>query len=495
MMKRRAAGFCGIDIGTQGVRVCILSAGGEVLGVGTAPLPRGQREGARHEQQPTAWWPAVVAAIRAALAAAVEVEVQSVALDATSGTVLVEAPDGTSVGAALMYDDARAIEQAVRAQAVGADLWDGLGYRMQPAWALPKTVWLLENGAVRPGDRVVHQSDHVLRQLVGDRVATDTSHALKTGCDLVAGTWPWDVLESLGVAPALLPDLVRPGTMLGEVGREAARQSGLRLGTPVRAGMTDGCAAQIATGALRPGSWSSALGTSLVVKGCTAELVRDPGGAVYSHRHPDGAWLPGGASSTGAGALAAINPDGDAATFDALTGQADGLVPFPGVTYPLMGRGERFPFVASDAEGFTAPEAETPAARFAAVCQGIAYVERLAYGVLRHLGAEVDGPVAFSGGAARNGWWNQLRADVLGRPALVPGTTEAAAGMAILAAAGPGELAETAGRMVRVERRYEPDPERGERLRSGYERMVGTFVDRGWLSAAVADTVVAGRAA
>jgi sugar (pentulose or hexulose) kinase len=265
---------------------------------------------------------------------------------------------------------------------------------------------------------------------------------------------------------------------------DAARETGLVSGTPIVAGMTDGCAAQIAARALRPGDWSSALGTTLVVKGATRDLVRDPGGAVYSHRHPDGGWLPGGASSTGAGVLGV--EDG----FDVLTTQASRLVPMPGVTYPLVGRGERFPFVAPDAAGFLAAEARTPEERFAALCQGIAYVERLAYDVLGALGADVTGAVTLSGGTARNAWWNQLRTDVLGRPTLVPASTQAATGMAVLAAAPPGLLAATAERMVRIRHRYEPDPERGAALRPGYERLVDALVARSWLPADVADKAV-----
>ena len=45
------------------------------------------------------------------------------------------------------------------------------------------------------------------------------------------------------------------------------------------------------------------LGTTLVLKGVTPDLIKDPSGVVYSHRSPDGNWLPGGASSVGAGVI------------------------------------------------------------------------------------------------------------------------------------------------------------------------------------------------
>lgn len=476
--------YLGVDVGTQGVRAVLLDPAGVLLGSGAAALPASRRDGARHEQQAGDWWVAVVTSIRTALhSAGSAVAVEAMAVDATSGTVLVEHRDGTAAGPALMYDDARATEQADRAAAVGAAYWAEMGYRIQASWALPKSLWLLENGAVADGDHIVHQSDHLVRRLTGSAVATDTSHALKTGADLRDASWPQALFDELGLSAGILPDLVWSGTIIGIVGPDAARATGLRVGTPIRAGMTDGCAAQIAAGALAPGSWSSALGTTLTIKGSTSSPVHDPGGSVYSHRHPDGGWLPGGASSTGAGAITTALPDVDGDGLARLTEGIEQLDPPTQVTYPLVSQGERFPFVAREARGFLAPEASDPQQRLSALCHGIAYVERLAYDVLGWLGADVSGTVWLTGGTTRNHWWNQLRCDLLGRPANVPQSAQAAGGMAILAAAAPGELTETARRMVRVGERYQPDPERAARLRPGYERLVEDLVGRGWLEA------------
>lgn len=494
-VRDRGAAFCGVDVGTQGVRSVVLSASGEQLGAGAAPISGDHRDGAVHEQSADAWWGALVAAVRGAVdQAGPGVEIAALALDATSGTVVVEDMAGAARGPGLMYDDTRAAEQAVRAQTVGADLWRDLGYRMQPAWALPKVLWLQDNDALGHGDRVVHQADHLLRRLTGEPVATDTSHALKTGVDLRTASWPQDVLADLGVPVSLLPEVVLPGTVLGTVSEGAARLTGLRPGTSVRAGMTDGCAAQIAARALRPGSWSSALGTTLVLKGSTPDLILDPTGAVYCHRNPDGGWLPGGASSTGAGVLRDTFPDIDSAGLAVLTEQAAELATGTALVYPLSGHGERFPFVAPQAQGFGLDEVDGDPARFAALCLGIAYVERLAYDVLGTLGADISGPVSFTGGTARNRWWNQLRADVLGRPALLPASAQAAVGMAVLAAAPPGELAETAETMVAVSGTVAPGGARGAELLGGYRRLVAALADRGWLDDALAQRVLDFRA-
>jgi len=488
-------GYLGIDVGTQGVRAVVLSAEGARLGDGSAPLSGDLRRAGLHEQDPEQWWSALVRAVGAALTGAgADTVIDAVALDATSGTVVVEDASGRARGPGLMYDDARAVEQAARAQDVGQSLWRALGYRMQPSWALPKVMWLQEHGALEAGDRIAHQSDHLVRRLTGTPVATDTSHALKTGVDLRHTAWPEELFATLGVPRAVLPDVVLPGTVLGTVSAAAGRQTGIPAGTPVRAGMTDGCAAQIGARALSPGSWSSALGTTLVIKGSTPEVVHDPTGAVYCHRNPDGGWLPGGASSTGAGVLRTSFPDASGEDLDRLTSEAARLPPPREVTYPLAGSGERFPFVAPDARGFAEPDGthHDPVRLFSALCHGVAYVERLAYDALGLLGADVSGPVSLSGGASRNEWWNQLRTDVLGRPTVVPDSVEAAVGMAVLAAAPSGELGRTADRMVHLRTQYQPDADRAEGLQDGYRRLVTALTDRGWLDPTIADRVLRG---
>jgi len=480
--------WAGADIGTQSVRVTIVDESGATRGTGSAPLASTRTDG-RHEQDPERWWQAFCQASRQAVADLPAAAIGAIALDATSGTFLLADADGTPRTPGLMYDDARAGAEVPDVLAAGAGLWDRLGYAMQRSWALPKLVWLLRNDAGLRADadrlRLVHQADQLASRLTGGPVATDVSHALKTGYDLDADRWPHDVLARLDVPTTLLPEVVRPGSTLGVVHPAAAEQCGLPAGTPVRAGMTDGCAAQLAAGALTEGSWNAILGTTLVLKGVTAARLTDPGGAVYSHRHPDGGWLPGGASSSGAGAIAAAYPGLTAAELDGLAERASAYEPAGALRYPLAGRGERFPFVDPAAEPFVVGSFADDADGYAGLLQGVAFVERLCYAYLRSLGARTDGPVTLTGGGARSRYWCQLRADVLGRPLRVPRDAEPAVGMAVLAAAGTGSVAATAARMARPYVEVEPRPGGPERFTEAYRRFVAELHRRGSIDAAL----------
>jgi sugar (pentulose or hexulose) kinase len=245
--------------------------------------------------------------------------------------------------------------------------------------------------------------------------------------------------------------------------------------------MTDGCTAQLACGAVVAGRFVSILGTTLVVKGASEQLVSDPAGVVYSHRHPGGLWLPGGASNTGGEALKAGFAGTDLRALDAAAARHG---PARCVIYPLVRDGERFPFLEPRARGFVLgkPADETEAYR--AALDGVAFVERLAYDHLACLGVEAADGIATAGAAAGSAVWNRIRATVLGRPLFRPRHPNSAFGAALLAAAGTVHdgFDAAAAAMVRRADEVEPDRREEEALTANYLRFVHELRNRGWLA-------------
>lgn len=447
--------WLGIDIGTQSLRAIALCDDGTVFGPVSVPL-HSTRSPGRHEQDPNEWIHAArtaVAQLTRSLPAGIDI--RALAVDGTSGTLVPVATDGAPVGAATMYDDQRGSSYLELVRDVGAEVWARMGYSMQSSWALPRLLSMRANSANR---RFAHQPDVILSHLAARAVATDPSTALKTGADLDTIGWPEDVLLGLGIDPGELPPLVPSGTPVGTVAPAVAAELSLPHDVMLIAGATDGVAAQLAAGAVDPGSACTVLGTTLVLKTVASRRVGDPVSGIYSHRAPlADAWYPGGASNVGAGAIQTLLPGRDLA---ALTVAAAATTDIP-ISYPLTGRGERFPIVSDHAEGFWPrdPAEMTDLEVFRSIAFGVAFVERLAFDRLKDYGVPVERVITIGGGA-RNEWWLGVRATVLGRPVFVPGLPEGSLGMAVLAAAAQREtaLSDAVRELVRPPRPIEPVP-------------------------------------
>ncbi len=398
----------GLDVGTQGVRAVVCDAEGNVLAQArqefAAPcqvelLPPGWTE-----QQPADWWEAAESCLSRVVAQLRESgrsldDLRAIAVDSTSGTVVTLDRSGRPLRPAIMYNDTRAVSETAECNSAGADLIVKLAYRFSASFALPKILWVKHNEPEIFEQAIfIHAADYIVGKLTGDFLTSDTSNALKTGYDLIDGRWPEFIEASLAIPAGKLPTVVSPGTIIGEVSDECARQTGLRRGTSVVAGVTDGTAGFLASGAVQIGDWNSTIGTTLVIRGVSSELIRDPLGRIYNHAHPDGYWLPGGASNCGAECLQQLFQGRD---LDQLNAYVPQYSPTALLVYPLVRIGERLPFVDPQAEGFIVGEPRDSRELYAAYLEGVGYVERWCYELLGDLGAEIGDTIYTTGGGAQ----------------------------------------------------------------------------------------------
>ena len=483
--------WVGIDLGTQSVKVSAVTSDGHTLGHASVSLAS-HRDGVRHEQSPEDWWAATVECLRrvkSALPGAYRIG--AIATCATSGTVVVaDRKTGQPASPGVMYDDSRAATLTQEVNEAGASVWTRLGYTMQASWGLPAMVWLHRSKPLATDQVFLSQADIINWRLSGQALPSDSSHMLKMGFDSENMAWPTQELAVLGLPTESLNDVVEPGVIVGSTSVATETATGIAAGTPIVSGMTDGSAAQLAAGAVTAGQWNSVLGTTLVIKGSSDVRRVDPGGAIYCHRAPFGAgWWPGGASSTGA---RSISEHLAGVPVESLSFQSVALETLP-IHYPLVGHGERFPFIAQAAEGFTLRgvlPTDTPR-RFATIALGIALLERLCFDAVAFAGYPVDGEIALTGGGSRNREWNALRADTLARPVMVPLDTESSKGMAILARAAleaptARGLSDTAQEMISRAYSLQPEETNLALISNRYRTLIEELNRRGWLSADLA---------
>ncbi len=472
----------GLDVGTGGARAFAVRPDGVVVARASQAFKRPPvtpRPGWA-EQDAHTWWEAACDCLQTLSTALDEVQVVALAVDSTSGTFVPLDAAGEPLMPALMYNDNRAAGLEGEVNAAAGAFTARMGYTFPPAFALCKLAWLARNRPeiVEQTAGFAHAADYLVGRLTGDFGVTDTSNALKTGLDLETGEWP-AFIETLGVPLAKLPRVARPGAGIGAVSPRAALETGLLMGTPVIAGATDGTAAFLASGACQPGDWNITIGTTIVLRGVSPELIVDPLGRFYSHRHPDGAWLPGGASNVGGEALQTTFGD----QIGALDTLAEARLPTSIVTYPLARTGERMPFVASDATGFMDGEPADETERFAAMAEGIALVAAWSVMEAGELGAPTGGDLYLTGGAAHGRALGRVLASVFGRPLHVPAEPDAAFGSAVLAAGWAwhhGSVSVAQAAMVRPAESIEPWVEWTETYREKLEALKAACRSRGY---------------
>jgi sugar (pentulose or hexulose) kinase len=413
--------YVGLDLGTSGARAVTIDATGAVVASASRAMPPPlETEDGGRLQDPAVWREAAFGAL-AEVAGRAGSEIRALAVDGTSGTLLLCDEAGRPLGPARMYNDASAAPLASRIAALAPPESGAHGVTSPLARLLAMQD---EHAAAR---HALHQADWLAAQLTGRLAVSDDNNALKLGWDPVDRIWP-DWLDHLGTRYELLPEVVPPGTPLGPVLPEIAAQLGLATDCLVIAGTTDGCASFLATGAAEHGEGVTALGSTLTIKLLCVRPVFAPEYGVYSHRIGD-QWLAGGAANTGGAALLRFfTPE----RISELTPALRPEMPTGLEWHPLPGRGERFPI--ADLElTFEPARPDDDATFLQGLLEGIAMIEARAYALLAKLGGPPLRSVRTVGGGASNPAWRRIREGRLGVPLLEPTSLEAAYGSALLA--------------------------------------------------------------
>lgn len=417
--------FIGVDLGTSGCRAIAIDSSGVIKA--ESKIHYADKD--HHQQTPNDWWQAAQHVLKEITSKVNHQHIQSIAVDGTSGTVLLCDHAGKPLTPAVMYDQHHAKPQAeFLKQYAPKD-----SVVLSSTSGLAKILWLLEHHKVNEPFHIIHQADWISGQLSRRFDVSDFNNALKTGFDANNKIWPlWltDLFKELKINTACLPQVVAPGSRIASVHPHIASDLGLPIDVEIIAGTTDSTAAFISSGATNIGEAVTSLGSTLVLKVISDVEINDPEHGVYSQPYGQ-YWLVGGASNSGG---AVLNYYFNDEKMLELSKQLKPNVPTNLNYYPLINNGERFPINDPSMAPRITPKVDNDVVFFQGLLEGISEIEHTGYKLLEQLGAPYPTTVVTAGGGAINKAWQEIRERKLGVSVKKSKHSAAAYGAATLAA-------------------------------------------------------------
>ena len=465
MSEGRGEVVLGVDVGTSSLKAGLFALDGTPLGLVQAEYPLATPEEGAEEQDPEDWWAALAFVARELMALLDDpARLAAVSIGGQAPTLVAADADFRPTHPAITWLDQRPADEADR-------LYAQLGQPV-PVWGSwpAQAAWFVRHrpAALRHTRWLFGCPDYL-----ASRLTRTASSLLST---------PRPELDAAGLDMRLLPPLGTPGKVIGQVDPAAAVETSLPTGTPVVGGFVDGVLGVLGSGVRRPGDACMNCGTS----GTFSTVCLPPLGypmmgisILGSATNTSGKALdwfahqiaPGGAGYAELIADAATAPPG-----------ADGLLFLPHLAGERAP--ERDPRARAAWVGLTLSHDRRHLLR--ALLEGVAFSFRSIQDWIESCGADVR-DVRCVGGQARSEVWNQIKADILNRPVLVPSVVEAAVlGAAILAALGIGayaSLEQAIASMVRVSRRLEPDERNAAlyaRMLEGYRELYPALRQTNW---------------
>jgi len=346
-------------------------------------------------------------------------------------------------------------------------------------------------------------SDWIIYRLSGAQVTEPSCGSSSGMFTLAQRGWSASIPALCGLSPDVLPPVVDPGTVVGEVTAAAAEQTGLRQGTPVVAGGADTQLGLLGAGAVT-GEYTVVAGTFWQNTVLLPEPLIDPEARLRTLCHVmPGEWMLEGIGFYCGMSMrwfrdafcdqeVALARDRGVDPYVVMEEAAAQVPAGSGGVVAIMSNlmnARRWVHASPSFTGFDLGQpANSRGACVRAIEEAAAYVARGHRDIIGELTGLRFEESVFTGGAAKGRLWPQIMADVLGVPVHVPVVTESSAlGAAICAGVGAGSYASLDELRPRMRRRgatFEPDPaaaacydERYQAWREIYARMLGMSED------------------
>jgi xylulokinase len=491
------------DLGTSGNKATLFTTEGKMVDSIVHPYPVHWSLGCHAEQDASDWYKAVCESTKKIIKKAKHGEIIGVSFSGQMMGCLCVDELGNPLSNAIIWADTRAIEEEafIKTKFDEFEFYKITGHRPSASNTLAKLLWVKRHHPEQYEKtyKVLNAKDFILQKLTGAYV-TDYSDASGTNLlDLNTMFWSEEIANKVGIDLAKMPKLVKSTDVVGLVTKLAAKETGLRAGTPIICGGGDGSMAAVGACCIEEGTAFGSIGTSAWNASTTTDPLFDPKMTItnFAHIVPERFVLCGAMQTAGA-ALSWIVKEvahyeeilaskTETTVYDIINEMvertsigAQGLIFLPyllGERSPRWNGNARACFIGL---GMTTERKEI----FRAVYEGIAMNLEI---ILATIKKDQDlRHIIMTGGGVKSKVWCQIFADVFNLEIHVPNYIEEATsiGAAVTAGVGLGVFKDFSviHDFVTIEEVYKPIPENVQRyndlkplFEEAYQSLTGVF--------------------
>ncbi len=474
----------GIDLGTSGVKLCLIDAKGAAIAAAERGYPRVSTAPGMAEQDTRLWARAIADACSELLAhdPAARSRIRAVGLSAQMPTLVLTDRTGRALSNAVTWQDSRAdaIGEALLSRFGQKRHFAVTGVRLDGRYIVPMYLYQKKLGFARTDALLLSAKDYIYALLTG-MPATDPSTASGFGVySLQRGAFDDLLLAKAGVDASMLPPVFGSTEAPASLDAQGAELLGLDPGIPVILGCADSICGALAMGAARDGVAAAIWGTStaLIAPSSSADADIGCGCFITPSVYPGEYALEADMLSTGLsfawlGRLLGRTPDELLAMAQNVPAGSCGVR-----FYPYLAGGEQSVLWDGSLRGeIRGLEGVHTAAHIArALAEGICYETRRCTEAFSASGARITRMVC-SGHAAASSFFMQLLSDIIGLECdTTPETNGSAYGAATLAGIGAGfwDAQGIPSPDAVNSARFEPDAEAAE----GYSALYNEYLSK-----------------
>jgi gluconokinase len=451
----------GVDIGTSGTKALAYTPEGKVKAVRHISYPLSQPYPGYSEQDPQILLKATISCIRGVVGD-MKSKPEAVSFSAAMHGLMAVDKKGRPLTPLLTWADTRSgkVADTLKKSPGAGALYRRTGTPIHPMSPLCKLIWMREHqhSLFKQASKFISIKEYIFFHCFGQYVV-DHSIASATGLfDIVKLQWLEQALELAGIPAEKLSVPLPTTTIFRGFKNGDEKILGLDLRTPFVIGASDGCLANLGTGAMGKRTMSVTVGTSGAVRLATSQPLSDSRAGIFNYILTDTIYIAGGPVNSGGIVLEWFkNTFMPGATIDEVIKIAMKIPPgCEGLLFLPYIQGERAPVWDGKTRGvFTGVDIRHTSAHFAravleGICLNICFVQR----VLEQLGIPAT-QIRLSGGIIKSTPWSQLMTDILQRKTVITADDDASAtGAAMLGLIALGQLSSfhAAGKLVHAEK-------------------------------------------